>query len=205
MLATMVNGASRRAAFRRDSHDDATKGVPRHGGFEFYALSIVDGAERALMACAVLASVAVMFIASYDAVARYFFHSPLQWSFQFITYYMLVLIPYFALSSTFMAGDHLNFYLIEEKLPAGVRSAVRFLTAILAAGFFLLVAYGAWTHVLEAYRQKQFIPGNIMWPVWLSYLPVFIGAGFFVLRLVSRALIIALRAVDMMSVSKAGE
>lgn len=136
------------------------------------------------MGIAVVATVITMITASYDAIARYLFNAPLSWGFEFIAYYMLVVIPYFSLSATYSAGDHLRFDLIHQKLPSKFRNMTDFISTLATAVVFTVIGYAAWAHVIEAYESNAFIPGIIMWPVWLSYLPIVIGTGLLVLRLI---------------------
>ena len=141
--------------------------------------------EKVAMSIAITAAVIVMITASYDAITRYLFNSPLSWGFEFIAYYMLVVIPYFSLSATYSAGDHLRFDLVHQKLPSGLRRFTDLVSSLATAIVFAIIAYSAWTHLVEAYETNAFIPGVIMWPVWLFYLPIVIGAGVFVLRLIA--------------------
>jgi TRAP-type C4-dicarboxylate transport system permease small subunit len=152
--------------------------------------------EQAAMAIAILCVVLTMLVVSADALARYFFKSPLPVTFELVTYYLLIAAIYFAVSATYRHGDHININLIEAKLPRHVRAWLGAVCSLLAAVVFVLIAYGAWAHMLEAYKRKEFIPGWIVWPVWLSYLPIPLGAGLLVLRLLHHSGMLARRGED---------
>jgi TRAP-type C4-dicarboxylate transport system permease small subunit len=68
--------------------------------------------------------------------------------------------------------------------------------SLLAAVLFAAIAYGTGAHAVEAYRGKEFLPGVVMWPVWLSYLPIPIGAAMLVLRLLHHCVTLARQGED---------
>jgi TRAP-type C4-dicarboxylate transport system permease small subunit len=147
--------------------------------------------ENAAMAVAIVCVVVIMLVVSADAISRYAFNAPLPVTFELVTYYLLIAAIYLAMSATFRRGDHINIDLIQNHLPAGVRRWADIVSSLLAAFVFTLVAYGALTHAIEAYVRKEFMPGYIIWPVWLSYLPIPIGAAVLVLRLLHHSLMLA--------------
>ena len=73
--------------------------------------------EQASMLIAVAAITLIMLIVSFDAILRYLFNSPLQWSYELVGYYLMVVGIYFALSGTFTSGDHVNITLVRDMLP----------------------------------------------------------------------------------------
>lgn len=139
--------------------------------------------EKAAMAVAGCCVVGIMVVVSIDALSRYAFKAPLPITFELVTYYLLLAAVYLALSGTFQQGDHIHIDLVQRRLPRRVRAAVDALGSLLAIAVFALIVSGSWAHMVEAYRGKEFIPGVIVWPVWLSYLPIVVGCALLVLRL----------------------
>ncbi len=148
------------------------------------------------MAVAVVCVVAIMLVVSADAFGRYLFKAPLPVTFELVTFYLLVSSIYMAVAATYRHGDHININLIQAKLPKGVRNAAEIVFCLLTVIVFALIAWGALQHSIEAWRRKEFIPGFIIWPVWLSYLPIPLGAGLLVLRLLHHCGVLAARGVD---------
>ena len=68
--------------------------------------------------------------------------------------------------------------------------------ALLAAAAFAAIAYGTAHNVYEAYVQREFLPGYIVWPAWLSHLPMPIGAALLVVRLLHHAFMLARNGTD---------
>jgi TRAP-type C4-dicarboxylate transport system permease small subunit len=152
--------------------------------------------EQAGMAVAVVCVVAIMLVVSADALGRYLFKSPLPVTFELVTFYLLVASIYMAVAATYRHGDHININLIQDKLPKSVRNAAEIAFCVLTVIVFALIAWGALQHSIEAYRRKEFIPGVIIWPVWLSYLPIPLGAALLMLRLLHHSGMLALRGGD---------
>ena len=148
------------------------------------------------MAIAVTSVVAMMLVVSYDAISRYAFNKPLPWSFELVTYYLLVTAIYFAIGSTFRHGDHVNIDLFLSNMPTKLRRVFGIVNALLAAAAFAIIAYGTSHSVYEAYVQREFLPGYIVWPAWLSHFPIPIGATLIALRLLHHAFTLARIDVD---------
>jgi TRAP-type C4-dicarboxylate transport system permease small subunit len=156
----------------------------------------IHWAERVCMAIAVLAVVVMMLVTSYDAAARYVFHAPLPWAFQLITYYLLGTALYLAVSATFAHGDHINIDLFRHYIPSRMRAVIDAVWSTLSACVFGVIAWGGLTTLLHAYERNEFLPGYFVWPAWLAYLPIALGAGLTALRLAHHAAKLAVRGED---------
>ena len=66
----------------------------------------------------------------------------------------------------------------------------------MGAAVFAIIAYGTWQNTMEALHRNEFLPGVIVWPAWLSHLPVPIGAALFALRLLLHAYTLARHGSD---------
>lgn len=148
---------------------------------------LISRIEAAMMAVAVLCVGALMLVVSYDALARYFLGAPLQWAFDFVTFYLMVMLTYFALSTTFQRGDHIGVDLLVPMMNRRFRAATAAVTGVMAAALFAAIACGNILKTVTAYRANEFIPGYFSWPVWLSYLPIALGALVIIVRLLNHA------------------
>ncbi|MCB1396659.1 MAG: TRAP transporter small permease [Rhodobacteraceae bacterium] len=140
--------------------------------------------EQLSLGVAVVTGILMMLIVSYDAISRYAFNAPLPWAFEIITNYMLIIALYMALSATFTNGDHINIDLFRILMPGWLRARLDTVWGLMSAVAFGLVAYGAWREMMRAIARNAFLPGYFTWPLWVAYLPILIGAGILVLRLV---------------------
>ena len=152
--------------------------------------------ERLALAIAVLCVVSIMFIVSYDAVSRYAFRAPLPWAFELITYYLLIAATYFAVSPTFQEGDHINIDLFRTMMRPEWRARLDVLWTLIAAAIFAIITYGSATEMVYAWTRNEFLPGYFTWPAWASYLPIVLGFGLCVLRLLAHAAALAVNGRD---------
>lgn len=143
--------------------------------------------ERISLALSVLAIVAMMVLTAWDATGRYLFGKPLSWAFQLTTYYLLASATYFALSSTLARGDHIAIDALRLLLPAGFLRFSDALWSLSAALVMAIIAWGAALSMQHAWTTSEFLPGDIMWPVWLAILPIVLGSAVMVLRLLMNA------------------
>jgi TRAP-type C4-dicarboxylate transport system permease small subunit len=152
--------------------------------------------ERLALAISVACVVSIMFIVSYDAVSRYAFRAPLPWAYELITYYLLIAATYFAVSPTFQQGDHINIDLFRTMMSPEWRARLDVLWCLLAAAIFAIITYGSATEMIHAWTRNEFLPGYFTWPAWASYLPIVLGFGLCVLRLLAHAAALAVHGRD---------
>ncbi len=158
--------------------------------------TVIRRLEQAAMAFAVLSILAIMLIVSIDAIARYVLHAPLPWAFEVVTYYLMAAGVYFAVSGTYRHGDHVNISIVQEMMPPRLRAICESICSLIAAVVFAVIAYGAWHGMVEAYMQREFLPGYVVWPAWLSHLPIPLGCALIVLRLLHHSFMLIRHGAD---------
>lgn len=165
---------------------------------------LLNRIEFISMSIAILAVALIMVIISMDAVLRYAFNAPLRWAFELVSYYLMVIGVYFAVSTTFTSGDHISITLLRDVIPPRLRAWIDVVWVSIAAVIFGFMAYGTYHHTISARENVEFIPGIILWPAWLSHLPIPLGCALLVLRLVHHAITLAVTGQDP-SVEEHGE
>jgi TRAP-type C4-dicarboxylate transport system permease small subunit len=150
--------------------------------------TLLKRTELALSGLSVLAVIAVMLIVTADTFMRYVLHAPFPWSFELISYYLLIAAVHFAVSDTFREGDHIGVDLLPQSVPRKVRLVMEMVWVVAAAVVFGIMSWGAFDSLHYAYVDNEYIPGFIAWPVWLSYLPIAIGSAVMTLRLIQHLL-----------------
>ena len=149
-------------------------------GFE----PVIRRLEQAGMIVAGLCVTAIMLIVCWDAGGRYIIGRPLPWAFDLVTNYLLVTPPGsrwrapFGVATTSASTCCVRSSRRACRRPSTSRAACS--PSCCSAG----IAWGAAVHAQEAWASKEFYPGAVMWPVWLSFAPIPIGAGLLILRLV---------------------
>jgi TRAP-type C4-dicarboxylate transport system permease small subunit len=154
------------------------------------ALQAADRALRALervwmlVACAGL--FAVMIIITVDVAARYFFRSPLAWSFDLVSLYLMPAIFFLALSDTLHKNHHVNVDIIFAHISTRTAHALGAVASALAAVVFACITYTAAIRTWAEFKAGDVASGAIQWPSWIGSALVLLGAGLLLLRLVLR-------------------
>ncbi len=128
----------------------------------------------------------IMAVIVADVAARYFFKSPLPWSFDLISLYLTPAIFFLALSDTLHKEHHVNVDIVFGHVGSRTANALRFLGSALAIVVFLGVTYTAVIQTWQAYQSSAVTSGIIEWPTWVSSAFVVAGAGLLLLRLIFR-------------------
>ncbi len=139
--------------------------------------------EKIALSISGVSIVLIMLIVSVDAMGRYIFSAPLTWSYDFVSYYLMVFATYFALSDTFRNGDHISLTLFRPHMNRKLKAGLDVIWGLLSLIIFAIIAVGAWEATISAYQNRRYLPGTIPWPVWISYLPIALGSFLLVLRL----------------------
>lgn len=138
--------------------------------------------ERGAIILAMAVMVATMFVMTFDVARRYLFNAPLVWAYDVISIYLLAAIVFLALADTQRAGHHISVNLVFRRFGRKPRHVMRLIGTVLAAFFFLILA---WRGALIAHRKfvrGEVIDGLILWPTWIAAILVPIGAGLLFLR-----------------------
>lgn len=126
---------------------------------------------------------AIMIIVFADVAMRYLLNSPLVWSYDLISLYLMVAIFFLALSVTQRDHHHVRVDILLVRCPPRVRHAMELIGNALTAVvmFAILVQGGAKTW--HNWQSDAVVAGAIPWPTWLTAVFVPIGAGLLLLRL----------------------
>lgn len=143
--------------------------------------------ETGSMALAAAAMLAMMLIIVTDVAARYIFKSPLPWSFDFISLYLMPAAFFLALSDTLHKEHHVNVDIVLNAMSLRVVYAMKGIGSALAIVLFVGMAYAAALRTWDAYTTADVTSGVIQWPTWVSTAFVVLGAGLLLLRGLFRA------------------
>jgi TRAP-type C4-dicarboxylate transport system permease small subunit len=129
---------------------------------------------------------ATMLIVVADVVLRYFFRSPLAWSYDLVSLYLMVGLFFFSMSDTLNHGEHVCVDILHKYMPAGLRRFNEAVGCALGSTLFGAIFWMGCLRTLSAFQAGEVGSGSIPWPMWLSAAAVPIGAGTMVLRMTYR-------------------
>ena len=157
--------------------------------------ALIDKCDRALraiekagIAVAGVLMFAIMTVVVADVAMRYFFNSPLSWSYELISLYLMVGLFFFSLSNTLAHDAHVAVDILHLYMPRRLRHAAEFVGYALATPVFAAVFYLSVMTTWQSFTGDDVLAGHIPWPTWLAQICVPIGVGVLVLRMALRAL-----------------
>ena len=163
--------------------------------------------EYAAATGAALALFAIMLIVFADVLLRYLFNSPLSWSYDFISLYLMGVAFFFALSETLRRNHHVSVDILYLRLSLRARQFWKLLgwalSLVLFSTIFVLAVRTSWSR----WVGDNVVAGAIPWPTWI---PAAIAAAGFLL-LIGRlalgvvALALALAAGRSLEAAVAGD
>ena len=149
---------------------------------------VVDRIDDVLMVIGCLMLFALMFVVVGDVVLRYLFNSPLQWSYEVISSYLMPGLFFFAASHTLKAHAHVAVDIVHNYVERRTRYVLEAVTSVLAAPVFLLCtvvsARNTWADLATAATSTS----GLALPTWTISVMLPIGFGMLTLRLVLNAI-----------------
>ena len=139
--------------------------------------------ERVATGFAATSFVVIVCITVADVVLRYAAHRPLMWSYDFISWYPMVALFFFAISDSWRSGHHIRVDLLIRHLGTRAKAGFGLLGATVALCVIALIAYTGALQFLASWDSDERLTGVVEWPLWPSKLIVPLGAGLFALRL----------------------
>lgn len=147
---------------------------------------LLSALEKILLDIAGVSLLFMMAITVADVVFRYIFSSPLSWSHELITLYLMVMLFFGAVSETYSRGIHVRivaFVYKSKKLNTLIK-----VSSNLAMFFFSLIltiqlARSTFESIGEAYI------GYISWPMWIQHGIAWLGIGVLTLRFLVDAIL----------------
>jgi TRAP-type C4-dicarboxylate transport system permease small subunit len=146
-------------------------------------------------ALAALLLFAIMAIVASDVAMRYLFNSPLSWSYDLISLYLMTALFYFALSRTYTEGAHISVDIAQYYLSEPARRLCQIAYTLPAAILFTIIAWLGAARAIDDFQTGAATAGTVLWPSWIADGFVPIGAGLLSLRLLLHAIAHALSLV----------
>lgn len=152
------------------------------------ARRVADAIDNVLMVVGCLMLLALMFIVVADVALRYLFNSPLQWSYEVISSYLMPGLFFFAASHTLKAHAHVAVDIVHNYVGRRTRYALEALVSLLAAPAFLLCTVVSARNTWGDLQTAATSTSGLALPTWTISLMLPIGFGLLTLRLAINAI-----------------
>src|SRR5690554_151912 len=137
--------------------------------------------------CGGIGVLMIIFVAaalSYEAIARYFFHAPTQWT-QDISITLQVWFTYLGMALVLKEGKMIRITALLGVAPVWIRYVCETLTLIIIFLFSLMATVKGWDVVTDSFQLGRRQPTMLALPNWIAELPVVLGFGLLTLQSVA--------------------
>jgi TRAP-type C4-dicarboxylate transport system permease small subunit len=159
-------------------------GAPLHGRLR----RVIDAIDDGLMVIGCLMLFALMLVVVGDVVLRYLFNSPLQWSYEVISSYLMPGLFFFAASHTLKAHAHVAVDIVHNYVGRRTRYLLEALVSVLAAPVFLLCTIVSARNTWNDLETAATSTSGLALPTWTISVMLPIGFGMLTLRLTLNAI-----------------
>lgn len=147
--------------------------------------------EEVLSYCSMLALLVIAVLTFVDVILRYVLHSPLVWSRDLTALYLVPAMFFFMIPRAFRARAHISVDMLYNALPPKLQTIVTIVSYVLIAAVSALIVKFAASDALHGFIAREYLPGVIRLPTWVSHVIVAIGFATCVLRLLVEIMLTA--------------
>lgn len=144
--------------------------------------------ENFLIIISATSFIVIMSIMSADVFMRYVLNSPIAWSYEALTRYLMYAAFFFAVSYTLRHGEHLRVEVIYNRMPRRPRSLILGILYLPITLLLGLAAVKATQSAAQSYHANELLAGVVHWPIWTSKAIVSIGLIVLTLRSLEQGL-----------------
>jgi len=146
---------------------------------------IVNVADTICMSGAMISLIAIMLATNIDVVLRKFADKALPGLYSITEDYLMVALVFLSISYVYSKGGHVKVTLFEKYIPRRVKPIINVCLAILAMGYFLLIAVGNWQAAHEAWIYNETTTSGLGYSMAPAIFLVCLGCGVTGLRILN--------------------
>lgn len=117
----------------------------------------------------------IMLLISSDALARYFLKTPIMGAEEFVYEYVMVILVFLAMSTTYRAGHVVKVEILEAVLPFRIKRVLSPILLSVSLAALLLITAASWHSFVRAAREVERSVGSIPYLLAPAYLFVPLG------------------------------
>lgn len=154
----------------------------------FFIKSIQNMSKLCGMLAALLVTLAIL-VDCQMVIMRYFLNMSTVWQTEFVTY-SIVAATFLGSPYVLLIKGHVNVDLLPHYLSAGPKKILAVFAALLALTFCAVLAWQSYHFYMEALEGGWLTDTVWELPLWIPYLPMFVGMALLCLQYVAEILCI---------------
>lgn len=128
----------------------------------------------------------MMLLITVDVTGRYVFSSPIPGTLEF-TEFLIVFVVFFSLAYVQLTKRHICVELVTQRLPRRVGDGLAVIVLLIAAVFFVMMAWQSWFAGLSALEYREASDGLVQIPVYPPKLAIPFGAALIAIQMLRDA------------------
>lgn len=148
----------------------------------------IDVVDTVLVTLGSLMLFALMCVVVSDVAMRYFFNSPLQWSYQVISSYLMPGLFFLAVSHTLKSHSHVAVDILHNFVRPRTRFVFESISCVVALPAFAICSWVAARTTLQEYEAASVATSGLAVPSWTVSILLPIGFTLLTLRLLLNAI-----------------
>ena len=145
---------------------------------------IFSGAEKVLFVGSCTSILIIMFLTTFDLLARKFYDYAIPSLYEFTEDYLMVSLVFLSISTVYLQGGHVRVTLFEKYIPERFRSRVAQILKVPAFILFFLITIKGWEVTVRAYQFGEVSSSVLAYPLAPAFFIVPLGCAFLCIRIV---------------------
>lgn len=142
----------------------------------FSKTSIFVKIENILCGFSAISIFSMMCVMTLSVVMRYFFSTPLIWTYQVISVYFLVGTFYPIISHTLRENEHIAIDVLVPFLKKQIVAPIRAIGYLASSALLAVVSWLYWGRFETSWTRNELISMSVPLPLWITYGMVCLGA-----------------------------
>ena len=139
--------------------------------------------EKSCFAISTLSAAVIMVVVSCDSLARYFLKTPIMGAEEFVDEYVMVILVFLAMSTTYREGHVVKVEILESVLPIGLKKILSPVLLLISLATFLVITNASWHSFVRAIRETERSVGSIPYLLAPAYFFVPLGTLLLCVRI----------------------
>lgn len=137
--------------------------------------------EAVLLALGAICLFGMMLLVFVDVTMRYLFNSPLGFSYDLISLYLMVGVFFFSLSDTLRHDEHVRVDILYLRFSHPMRALADRISYGASGLFFAAMLWTGLVRAIDSTAKGEVMATVVPWPVWVAYWIVPLGTAPIVL------------------------
>jgi TRAP-type C4-dicarboxylate transport system permease small subunit len=141
-----------------------------------------DHIEWVTVRIAALALAVMVLLTTCDALARYFFTSPIDGATEISNEFLMPILVYFSISFVYRLGGHVRVTLLSDLLPPGVQGALLRIADGATVLLFAAITWGVAVRTQNSWQMNEYSSSPLGYHLAPSYAIVAVGGALMTIR-----------------------